>query len=81
MDQTKIDAISAKPVPAFSHLIEGKHVPSSDGGVMDILSPIDGQVLTTTAKGTAADMETAIASARAAFEDRRWAGQSPAARK
>ena len=33
------------------------------------------------ARGTAADMEAAIASARAAFDDRRWAGQSPAARK
>lgn len=56
-------------------------MPASDGGMMDILSPIDGQVLTTTAKGTAADMEGAIASARAAFEDGRWAGQPPAARK
>ena len=81
MDQQKIDALRAQPVIAFSHLIDGKHVPASDGGTLDILSPIDGQVLTTTAKGTAADMEAAIASARAAFEDRRWAGQPPAARK
>ena len=81
MDQTQIDALRAQPVPTFSHVIEGKHVPASDGGTMDILSPIDGQVLTTTAKGTAADMEAAIASARAAFDDRRWAGQPPAARK
>ncbi|SMX44699.1 aldehyde dehydrogenase [Octadecabacter ascidiaceicola] len=81
MDQTKIDALRAQPVPDFLHLIDGKHVPASDGGTMNILSPIDGQVLTTVAKGTAADMEAAIASARAAFEDRRWAGQSPAARK
>ncbi len=81
MDQTKIDALRAQPVPAFSHLIEGRHVSASDGGVMDIVSPIDGTVLTTTAKGTAKDMERAIASARAAFEDRRWAGQPPAARK
>lgn len=81
MDQKKIDTLRAQPVPAFSHLIDGKHVSASDGGTMDILSPIDGSVLTTTAKGTAADMEAAIASARAAFEDRRWAGQPPAARK
>ncbi|AXI46586.1 aldehyde dehydrogenase [Sulfitobacter sp. SK012] len=81
MDQSKIEALRAQPVAAFSHLIEGKHVPASDGGMMDILSPIDGQVLTQVAKGTAADMNAAIASARAAFEDKRWAGQSPAARK
>lgn len=81
MDQTKIDALRALPVLAFDHLIDGKHVPASDGGRMDIISPIDGTVLTTTAAGTAADMEAAIASARAAFEDGRWSGQPPAARK
>ena len=81
MDQTKIDALRAQPVAAFSHLIDGKHVPASDGGTMDILSPINGQVFTTTAKGTVADMQAAIISARDAFEDGRWAGQSPAARK
>ena len=81
MDQRQIDAIAAQPVPARGHLIDGNQVAASDGGQMDILSPIDGQVLTQTAKGTAADMEAAIASARAAFEDKRWAGQSPAARK
>ncbi|MCL4124352.1 UNVERIFIED_CONTAM: hypothetical protein GTU68_009104 [Idotea baltica] len=48
---------------------------------MDVLSPLDGQVLTTIAKGTTADMESAIASARAAFDDRLWAGQPSAARK
>ena len=81
MEQSRIDALRATPVPPRFHLIEGRSVPASDGGMMDILSPIDGQVLTTTAKGTAADMEGAIASARAAFEDGRWAGQPPAARK
>ena len=81
MDQTKIDALRAQPVAAFNHLIDGKHVPASDGGRMDIISPIDGTVLTTTASGTAADMEAAIAAARAAFEDGRWSGQPPAARK
>jgi len=81
MEQTRIDALRTQPVAPFSHLINGKHVAASDGGTMDIISPINGQVLTTTAKGTPQDMEAAIASARAAFEDARWAGQPPAARK
>ena len=81
MDQSKIDTLRKQSVTAFSHLIEGVHVPASDGGTVDILSPINGTVLTTTAKGTKADMDAAIASARAAFEDGRWAGQPPAARK
>ena len=81
MDQTDINILRNQPVAAFDHLIEGKLVPSSDGGRMEIISPIDGKVLTSAAAGTAADMEAAIASARAAFEDGRWAGQPPAARK
>ena len=81
MDQTKIDALRAQPVAPSDHLIEGKHVPASDGGRMDVISPIDGRVLTTMAAGTTSDMEAAITSARAAFEDGRWAGQPPAARK
>jgi len=81
MDQSKIDALRAQPVTPQMHLIEGLSVPASDGGTMDILSPIDGQVLTQVARGTAHDMNAAIASARAAFDDGRWANQPPAARK
>jgi len=81
MEQTKIDALRAKPVAKQFHIIDAKHVPASDGGTMEILSPIDGRVLTTVAKGTAQDMDTAIAAARAAFDDKRWAGQSPTQRK
>lgn len=81
MEQSKIDALRARPVSAQMHLIDGRHVGASDGGMMEIISPIDGQILTTMANGTANDMDAAIASARRAFEDRRWSGQSPAARK
>ncbi|MEP5728275.1 MAG: aldehyde dehydrogenase [Sulfitobacter sp.] len=81
MDQIQIDMLRKQPVPAFNHLIDGKQVPANDGQTMDVISPIDGQVLTTIAKGTRADMERAITSARVSFEDGRWAGQSPAARK
>lgn len=81
MNQSSIDALRAAPVPFRSHLIDGKLLSASDDGRMEVLSPIDGQLLTQMARGTAADMQAAIASARASFEDKRWAGQSPAARK
>ena len=81
MQQSQIDSLREQPIPQQNHIIDGKAVPASDAGRMDILSPLDGQLLTTVARGTAADMQAAIASARAAFEDKRWAGQSPAARK
>jgi len=81
MDQASIDAIRAQPVTDFLHIIDGKPVAASDAQTMDVLSPINGQLLTRVARGTAADMQQAIATARGAFEDKRWAGQSPAARK
>ncbi len=81
MDQSSIDALRSQAVPAFTHFIDGQHVAASDGASMDILSPINGQVLTSVARGTAADMHAAIAAARKAFDDQRWAGQAPAARK
>ncbi len=81
LDQGRIDALRAEPVAAQGHLIDGQVVAASDGGVIETTSPIDGAVLTTLARGTAQDMDRAVASARAAFEDGRWSRQSPAARK
>ncbi|MEM7463167.1 MAG: aldehyde dehydrogenase [Pseudomonadota bacterium] len=81
MEQVRIDALRAKPVSPQSHLIDGQTLSASDSGQMEVLSPIDGNVLTTVARGTAEDMNAAIAAARSAFEDKRWAGQPPAARK
>ncbi|MBI1350916.1 MAG: aldehyde dehydrogenase family protein [Actinomycetales bacterium] len=47
----------------------------------EVVSPIDGQVVTDVAFADAADVDRAVASARAAFADRRWAGMAPADRK
>ncbi len=81
MDQKAIDEISTQEVPAFKHLIDGKDVPASSGAAMDVITPVDGSVLTTIAHGTAEDMNAAIASARAAFNDGRWRHMAPAMRK
>jgi gamma-glutamyl-gamma-aminobutyraldehyde dehydrogenase len=62
-------------------LIGGRRVAAASGETFDCISPIDGRVLTQVARGRAADIDAAVASARAAFDDRRWAGQPPAARK
>ena len=62
-------------------LIAGKRVAAVTGETFDCISPINGRLLTQVARGRAADIDAAVASARAAFEDRRWAGQPPAARK
>ena len=46
-----------------------------------MVSPIDGSVLTTLAGASAGDVDRAVASARAAFDDGRWSRATPAARK
>ncbi len=81
LEQANIDQLRQQSVSQQGHLIDGVRRSASDESVMDVISPIDGCVFTHLANGTAADMEHAIESARAAFDDRRWAGQPPAARK
>ncbi len=81
LDQVSVDRHREAPVSPRGHLIDGKVCPAETGAVADVVSPIDGRVLTTTAAGTAADADRAVASARAAFDDGRWSRQSPAARK
>ncbi|WP_170416519.1 aldehyde dehydrogenase family protein [Ruegeria atlantica] len=81
MDQLAIDALRGQPLVARSHLIDGCHHAAAEGGLLDVMSPIDGQILTQIAEGTPADMERAIAAARTAFEDGRWSRTAPAARK
>ncbi|MFO0442680.1 MAG: aldehyde dehydrogenase [Betaproteobacteria bacterium] len=62
-------------------VIDGQRREAASGQAFDCISPIDGRVLGAVARGGAADVDAAVASARAAFEDRRWCGKAPAARK
>lgn len=62
-------------------LIGGERRAAADGAVFAKHSPIDGRLLAEVARGGAADIDAAVAAARTAFEDRRWAGKPPAARK
>lgn len=81
MDMARIAALRAEPVAPAAHLIDGTRRPASDGDTMPAISPIDGQELTRLARGTRADAEAAVAAARRSFDDGRWSGLAPAARK
>lgn len=81
MTPEKIAAIAAQPVAPALHIIGGQRVAASDGAEMEVISPLDGAVLTTIPAGTRADAEAAVAAARTAFDDGRWSGLAPAARK
>ncbi len=61
--------------------INGERVWAKGGARFDSISPVDGRKLADVARCEAADVDAAVAAARAAFEDRRWAGLAPAARK
>ena len=80
LDQTEIDHLRNAPVPAGRLLVGGHWVEGSEAPI-DVISPIDGRKITTIAHAGSRDVEAACAAARAAFEDRRWAGMAPQARK
>jgi acyl-CoA reductase-like NAD-dependent aldehyde dehydrogenase len=61
--------------------IGGKFVSAASGKTFDCVSPIDGAVLTKVAACDGEDIDRAVISARAAFENGAWADQSPKARK
>ena len=86
MSQTLID-LSAYPIsaatrrqlerPLFGHVIDGEVVPSLDGATMPVIDPATGDQVATAALGSAADVERAVRSARAAFDDGRWRYLAP----
>ena len=52
MKQSDIDLLRTQPIRPQSLLIGGKWRDASDGGRRDVISPIDGALLTTLAEGT-----------------------------
>jgi gamma-glutamyl-gamma-aminobutyraldehyde dehydrogenase len=78
--QAEIDRLASAPVAPQKLLIDGTWV-EGQGGETVVLSPINGQKLTTTAAASAEDVARAVASARAAFDSGRWSRMAPAARK
>ncbi len=61
--------------------IDGQRVDAAAGETFACTSPIDGRHLVDVARGRTDDIDRAVRSARAAFDDGRWARQAPAARK
>lgn len=81
LDEEQIRTLSAAPVQPAFHLIDGESCGASDGATMDVISPLDGGVLTTMPRGTRDDAKAAVSVARRAFDDGRWSGLAPAERK
>jgi gamma-glutamyl-gamma-aminobutyraldehyde dehydrogenase len=80
VDQSRINQLRHQIIPPQKLFIQGAWQ-SGSGTPQEVLSPIDGQVITTLTRGTAADVDKAVASARHAFDDGRWSRMAPAGRK
>ena len=80
LTQADIDRLATAPVSPGRLLINGQWV-EGQGGTTTVLSPINGQPLTTIAAASAADVARAVAAARTAFDDGRWSRAAPATRK
>ena len=72
---------AAAVTPDGRALIGGQRVWALGGQQFDNHSPIDGRSLGMVARCDGQDIDAAVASARAAFEARAWAGKAPAQRK
>ena len=74
------DAVSRLALPGLA-VIGGALVEAASGATFRNVSPRDGKVLNLVAACEAVDVERAVASARAAFEDGRWRDLGPRDKK
>ena len=77
-------AASRESTPAgiaatYGHFIDGAFTPSSDGATFETINPATDEPLAQVAAGTPADVDRAVAAARAAYE-KYWRPLSPARR-
>jgi len=67
--------------PRTEAFIDGRFVPAASGRTFTDIAPRDGRPIAEVAEGDATDVDRAVTAARVAFDDRRWADQSPKDRK
>ena len=64
----------------FKLLIDGKFVGSSNGKTIEDINPATGETIAEVPQTTLDDMNSAVAAARAAYDDGRWSGLTVGAR-
>ena len=74
-------ARAAAVSPRNEAFIDGRFVPAASGETFPDIAGRDGSRITDVARGDVEDVDRAVRAARTAFDDRRWADQSPADRK
>src|SRR5437899_2550959 len=61
--------------------INGRREDAASGKTIDVMNPATGERLTTVPDGDAADVDRAVAAARASFEKKSWRGMDPSKRE
>ncbi|BAK75358.1 aldehyde dehydrogenase (NAD) family protein [Pseudogulbenkiania sp. NH8B] len=74
-------ALAARQVFEGRAFIDGAYVAAADGKTFATVNPANKQTLAEIAECGEADVNKAVAAARAAFEDGRWSGLAPLQRK
>jgi gamma-glutamyl-gamma-aminobutyraldehyde dehydrogenase len=69
------------PVAAPAMIINGKSVMAETGATLDVVSPIDGALLTQIPNASEADVTIAVTSARRSFDSGVWSRTHPMVRK
>jgi acyl-CoA reductase-like NAD-dependent aldehyde dehydrogenase len=80
-DRSAWERLSANLKPEGRAIIAGRPVPANDGRVFEDVSPIDGKKICAVARCGPADVATAVAAAREAFENGPWRRMEPRDRK
>ena len=81
MRQEDLDVLRAMPVAAPAMIINGKPVMAKTGATLNVVSPIDGSLLTKIPDASEADVNIAITSARRSFDSGVWSRTQPMLRK
>lgn len=81
LDQSHIDALRSAEIAPRGLFIDGRFRDSVSAERRDVISPIDGRILTSIAEAGRADVDLAVAAARRAFETGKWSRAAPAERK
>ena len=74
-------SLAAAVRPRAQAFINGRYLDAASGETFDCLSPIDGRRLVRVAATDSADVDAAVAAARAVFDKGTWARMAPSRRK
>ena len=81
IEQSDINTFSKNKLKPCKLVIDGKLLPSESEKTIDVISPIDGQLITTIPDANKSDINIAVQSARKAFNRGTWSKANPHDRK